>query len=35
MDGTLMRKAMQTDSENYVSPVAAGQYWTWGARMKG
>ncbi|MCJ8735737.1 hypothetical protein PDJAM_G00250990 [Pangasius djambal] len=34
MDGTLMRKVMQTDSENYVSPVAAGQYWTWGTRMR-
>ncbi|XP_053498226.1 protocadherin beta-15 isoform X1 [Ictalurus furcatus] len=34
MDGTLMKKVMQTDSENYVSPVAAGQYWTWGTRMR-
>ncbi|KAK3557936.1 hypothetical protein QTP86_003863 [Hemibagrus guttatus] len=34
MDGTLMRKVMQTDSENYVNPVAAGQYWTWGTRMR-
>ncbi|XP_062846790.1 protocadherin-10 isoform X2 [Trichomycterus rosablanca] len=34
MDGTLMRKVMQSDSENYVGPKAAGQYWTWGARMK-
>ncbi|XP_076861963.1 protocadherin alpha-C2 [Brachyhypopomus gauderio] len=34
MDGTLMRKAMRTDPENYVSPVAAGQYWTWGTRMR-
>ncbi|KAG7324411.1 hypothetical protein KOW79_012427 [Hemibagrus wyckioides] len=34
MDGTLMRKVMQTDSENYVNPVATGQYWTWGTRMR-
>ncbi|KAL2077343.1 hypothetical protein ACEWY4_026847 [Coilia grayii] len=34
MDGTLMRKAMQTDPENFVSPMA-GQYWTWGNHMRG
>ncbi|XP_072524393.1 protocadherin-10 [Salminus brasiliensis] len=35
MDGSLMRKAMQNDPENYVSPIAAGQYWTWGTgRMR-
>lgn len=35
MDGTLMRKAMQAEPENYVGQMAAGQYWTWGTRSKG
>ncbi|ROL41065.1 Protocadherin-10 [Anabarilius grahami] len=34
MDGTLMRKAMQAEPENYVGQMAAGQYWTWGTRSK-
>ncbi|XP_030621251.1 protocadherin-10 [Chanos chanos] len=34
MDGTVMRKAMHTDPENYASPMAAGQYWTWGTHMR-
>lgn len=35
MDGTLMRKAMHADPENYVSSMAPGQYWTWGTHMRG
>lgn len=35
MDGTLVRKAMHTDPENYVTSMAPGQYWTWGTHMKG
>ncbi|XP_008418467.1 protocadherin-10 isoform X1 [Poecilia reticulata] len=35
MDGTLMRKAMHADPENYVTSMAPGQYWTWGTQMKG
>lgn len=35
MDGTLMRKAMHADPENYVTSMAPGQYWTWGNHMKG
>ncbi len=35
MDGTLMRKAMQAEPENYVGQTAAGQYWTWGTRSRG
>ncbi|XP_037531217.1 protocadherin-10 isoform X2 [Nematolebias whitei] len=34
MDGTLMRKAMHADPENYVTSMAPGQYWTWGNHMK-
>lgn len=34
MDGTLMRKAMHADPENYVSSMAPGQYWTWGTHMR-
>uniref|UniRef100_A0AAY4DIC7 Protocadherin gamma-C3 n=1 Tax=Denticeps clupeoides TaxID=299321 RepID=A0AAY4DIC7_9TELE len=34
MDGTLMRKALHTDPENFVTP-AAGQYWTWGNHTRG
>ncbi|XP_052010948.1 protocadherin beta-15-like [Xyrauchen texanus] len=34
MDGTLMRKAMQAEPETYMTPVAAGQYWTWGNRPR-
>ncbi|XP_065131258.1 protocadherin gamma-A6 [Paramisgurnus dabryanus] len=33
MDGTLMRKAMQAEPENY-SQMATGQYWTWGTRSR-
>ncbi|KAJ8015368.1 hypothetical protein DPEC_G00025400 [Dallia pectoralis] len=33
MDGTLMRKAMHADPENYMAP-ATGQYWTWGTHMR-
>ncbi|MBN3297360.1 PCD10 protein, partial [Amia calva] len=33
MEGTLMRKAMQRESDNLVTPVA-GQYWTWGTHMR-
>ncbi|KAK6298805.1 hypothetical protein J4Q44_G00303150 [Coregonus suidteri] len=33
MDGTLMRKAMHADPENYMTPMA-GQYWTWGTHMR-
>ncbi|XP_077589729.1 protocadherin-10 isoform X1 [Stigmatopora nigra] len=35
MDGTLMRKAMHADPENYATPMAPGQYWTWGTHMRG
>ncbi|XP_034453504.1 protocadherin beta-15 isoform X1 [Hippoglossus hippoglossus] len=35
MDGTLMRKAMHADPENYVTSMAPGQYWTWGTHMRG
>ncbi|KAG7253940.1 hypothetical protein CRUP_020100, partial [Coryphaenoides rupestris] len=35
MDGTLMRKAMHADPENYVASMAPGQYWTWGNHMRG
>lgn len=35
MDGTLMRKAMQAEPENYMGQIAAGQYWTWGTRSRG
>ncbi|TNN70557.1 hypothetical protein EYF80_019292 [Liparis tanakae] len=35
MDGTLMRKAMHADPENYVTSMAPGQYWTWGTQMRG
>lgn len=35
MDGTLMRKAMHADPDNYVTSMAPGQYWTWGTHMKG
>uniref|UniRef100_A0A8C1Q104 Protocadherin gamma-C3 n=1 Tax=Cyprinus carpio TaxID=7962 RepID=A0A8C1Q104_CYPCA len=34
MDGTLMRKAMQAEPENYMGQIAAGQYWTWGTRSR-
>ncbi|XP_061644204.1 protocadherin-10 [Phyllopteryx taeniolatus] len=34
MDGTLMRKAMHADPENYVTSTAPGQYWTWGTRTR-
>ncbi|KAL1261545.1 hypothetical protein QQF64_006810 [Cirrhinus molitorella] len=34
MDGTLMRKAMQAEPENYMGQMAAGQYWTWGTRSR-
>ncbi|MBN3318494.1 PCD10 protein, partial [Atractosteus spatula] len=34
MEGTLVRKAMQRESENLVTPVG-GQYWTWGTQMRG
>ncbi|KAJ8246902.1 hypothetical protein GJAV_G00256620 [Gymnothorax javanicus] len=33
MDGTLIRKAMHTDPENFGPPMA-GQYWTWGTHMR-
>ncbi|XP_057205031.1 protocadherin-10 isoform X2 [Triplophysa rosa] len=33
MDGTVMRKAMQAEPENY-SQMATGQYWTWGNRSR-
>ncbi|KAM9413728.1 protocadherin alpha-C2-like [Salvelinus alpinus] len=33
MDGTLMRKAMHADPENYMTPMT-GQYWTWGTHMR-
>ncbi|KAJ8405248.1 hypothetical protein AAFF_G00322390 [Aldrovandia affinis] len=33
MDGTLMRKAMHTDPDNFGPPMA-GQYWTWGTHMR-
>lgn len=35
MDGTLMRKAMHADPDNYVTSMAPGQYWTWGTHMRG
>ncbi|XP_051935957.1 protocadherin-10 isoform X2 [Hippocampus zosterae] len=35
MDGTLMRKAMHADPENFVTSMAPGQYWTWGTHMRG
>lgn len=35
MDGTLMRKAMHADPENYVTSMTPGQYWTWGTHMRG
>ncbi|TDH07586.1 hypothetical protein EPR50_G00108180 [Perca flavescens] len=35
MDGTLMRKAMHADPENYVTSMGPGQYWTWGTHMRG
>ncbi|XP_067375484.1 protocadherin-10 isoform X2 [Channa argus] len=35
MDGTLIRKAMHADPENYVTSMGPGQYWTWGTHMKG
>lgn len=35
MEGTLMRKAMHADPENYVTSMAPGQYWTWGTHMRG
>ncbi|XP_058852769.1 protocadherin-10-like isoform X1 [Acipenser ruthenus] len=31
MDGTLIRKAIQRESEHF---VAGGQYWTWGTHMR-
>ncbi|XP_061138895.1 protocadherin-10 isoform X4 [Syngnathus typhle] len=34
MDGTLMRKAMHADPENYVTSMAPGQYWTWATHMR-
>lgn len=34
MDGTLMRKALHADPENYVTSMAPGQYWTWGTHMR-
>ncbi|XP_016142569.1 protocadherin beta-15-like isoform X1 [Sinocyclocheilus grahami] len=34
MDGTLMRKAMQAEPENYMGQMATGQYWTWGTRSR-
>ncbi|KAA0709727.1 Protocadherin alpha-C2 [Triplophysa tibetana] len=33
MDGTVIRKAMQAEPENY-SQMATGQYWTWGNRSR-
>ncbi|XP_019730243.1 protocadherin-10 isoform X3 [Hippocampus comes] len=35
MDGTLMRKAMHADPENFVTSMTPGQYWTWGTHMRG
>ncbi|TRY91308.1 hypothetical protein DNTS_030125 [Danionella cerebrum] len=34
MDGTLVRKAMQAEPENYPGQMAPGHYWTWGNRSK-